>query len=45
VIAGGPGVVRTASFGVDSFERLLPLRQPLSSNRLATVRAALSIPP
>lgn len=43
VIPGGPGVLRTASFDVDSFERLLPLRQPLSSNRLATIRAALSI--
>lgn len=42
LVPGGPGVVRTASTDPESFESVLPARQPLSGTRLATVRAAMS---
>ncbi|MFZ5443257.1 MAG: hypothetical protein ACOZQL_24835 [Myxococcota bacterium] len=43
LVPGGPAVVRTGSFDPDTFEYVLPARQPLSGTRLATVRGVIGL--
>ena len=44
LVSGGPSVLKTVSSNAFDLESIIPLRQPYSGMRIATIRCALDVP-